>query len=526
MPNRRLYDIPSLPESYLQSKYIQTKDIYHDPNTVENFMKEALRDRGSDKPIFEHELPRQRNHFAASSLLSMQEHGSRYSHDPYHPELFLGDLTKDQRQSDTAPVVSKMADQHKFRHERYIAGKLQDVGDVRAEGVIGSKRMLKQIKEGYNLTATRMGGIFDDSTNTMVARANPHPGDSTHKVGDSLKEDQTIYQIQDEKILPKYSTDIVNKISNTIGNTWSSQPDNKYGLSSVSNVYRSQADVNLSANAVFRLANQETKFKTEQADMKTKGASAPQKELMKAARQNAQSVRVDLKADSSKTNKFSNMLIPPMPHSRVDNFVGTQSKKEQMKDVASVFKYKPGTKRTETLVEPIKTNNMIETSYAPTLPARDRASVVYQMNTTHGQSKRTEDIEGVRANGLRSLARAFLDRTDTLQEQIAKDTYQNMSYANGMPNKSIDHVSNNKMSKPKNAPKEQLQANATGSNNLPTMKTTDDFEFDTDPTMNNEYQTRSGVRQRMNRLSAKQEQDSVVSPINDTIVPFRTKYSV
>lgn len=523
MPQRKLYDIPSLPESYLKSKYEKTANIYNDPNTVENFMKETLRDRGSDKPIFEHELPRQSRNMLSSSLLHMQEYGSRYKRDPYHPELFLGDLSKDQRQSDTAPLVAQMAEQHRFRHEKYIRGKLQDVGDVRAEGTIGTKRMLRQIKQGYTNMATRMGGIFDDSTNTMVARANPHPGDSTHQVGDTVREDQAIYQVNDEKILPKYSTDIVNKLNNMVGIQWSVQPDNKYGLSSVSNVYRSKADVDLAANAVYRAGEQDTKFKTEQTEFKN-GTVAPRKDIIKAARKNAQDVRVSLKADSNKISNFTNMMMPPVLTSRVEGFVGTQSKKEQLHGASTVFKYKPGTKRTETLVEPIKVNNAIETNYTPVIPTKDRLALVYKINQTHKSASR-EDTEQVRSHGLKSLARAFVERNETLQEQLTKDTFQSIQYNSGVPNKAIDHVSNTKLTKTKTAPPEKMQSNPTGTNTLPSIKNVDDFKFETDPTMNNEYQTRSGVRQRMSRLSKQQAQDSVVNPVNDTIVPFRTKYS-
>jgi hypothetical protein len=523
MPQRKLYDIPSLPESYLKSKYVSTTNIYNDPNTVENFMKETLRDRGSDKPIFEHELPRQSRNMLSSSLLHMQEYGSRYKRDPYHPELFLGDLSKDQRQSDTAPLVAQMAEQHRFRHEKYIRGKLQDVGDVRAEGTIGTKRMLKQIKQGYSNMATRMGGIFDDSTNGMIARTNPHPGNSTHKVGDAIKEDQAIYEVNDEKILPKYSTDIVNKLSNMVGIQWSVQPDNKYGLSSVSNVYRSKGEVDLAANAVFRSGEQDTKFKTEQFEIKNKTV-VPRRDIIKAARLNAQEVRVALKSDSSKNNKFTNMMIPPPLVSRVDGFVGTQSKKEQLQGASTVFKYKPGTKRTETLVEPIKVNNGVDTTYTPAIPTKDRLAVVYQINQTHKSASR-EDTERVRSHGLKALARAFVERNDTLQEHVSKDTFQSMQYNSGVPNKAIDHVSNTKLTKSKTAPPENMQSNPTGTNTLPSIKNVDDFKFDTDPTMNNEYQTRSGVSQRMTRLSKMQDQDSVVNPVNDTIVPYRTKYS-
>ncbi|KAG6959307.1 hypothetical protein JG688_00010126 [Phytophthora aleatoria] len=214
-----------------------TAGVYNDPNSVSNFMKEALRYTGPEVPLHEEDLPRQRNKAMNKAIMSTREHGGRYSHDPFHPELFLGDLSKDPRLSTTAPLVEKMVDQHRFRQTRYIAGKLQDDRTASTESISGTKLMLRQIKQGFNDRATRMAGIFDDSFNTMQSRT-PLPGDSTHKVGDTIKEDQKIYQVGDEKILPQYSTDIVSKLSNQIGNQWGVQPDQRMGISSVSNICR------------------------------------------------------------------------------------------------------------------------------------------------------------------------------------------------------------------------------------------------------------------------------------------------
>jgi len=511
----------------LKLKYISTEDVYDDPLAVENFMKDAIRDYRCDKPIFESEMPRQTKNVLSNALLNMQEFGSRYTHDPYHPELFLGDLSKDPRMSDTEPMVAQIADQNRFRYDRYIKGKLQDVADVRSEGMIGGKRMLKQIRGGFGDLATRMGGIFDDSFNTIVTRANPHPGDSIHKVGDTIQEDQAIYQQLDEKILPKYGTDIVSKLGNMIGVQWDVQPETRFGLSSVSNVYRSKQDVDQSVNAVFRLGKQDTKFGSETERFKY-GTPAHHKDILKAARKNTQGVRVDITTDSNVPHRIDRMTLPPIHKSAVSTFNGTQSTKEQMRDRAVFFKFVPGTKRSESLVEPIKGNHMIDIAHATTIPNKDRIAIVYKINRTHKNTKRNEDIISKRSLGLRSLARAFVKRADVQHGHIIKSGCVNMIMSNGLPVKHIDHVSKVRLSKRKFAADrgEQTQANATGTNTLPTLKGVNDFEFDTDPTMNNNYQTRSGVMQKIGNLSRMQEQDSVVSPLNDTIAPMKTKYTL
>jgi len=520
---RGLYDIPSLPESMMKQKYLQTSNVFYDPNSVENFLKETIRYTGSDAPAREEEMPRRGRNPMSQSLLSMQENGGRYSHAPFHPEMFLGDLTKDQRGTTTDTRVDQLADQYRFRQSRYIHGKLQDVADVRTEGMVGTKRMLRQVKEGYNNTATRMGGIFDDSTNNMVARTNPHPGNSTHKVGDSLKEDQVIYQSNGETIIPSYGTDIVGKLSNMIGVQWAVQPEAKQKISSVSNVYRTKQDVDLAANAVFRLGQQDTSFKTEK---QTFVATTPAQTLaaVRQAKLNAQSTRVSTGKESMQNHMLFTRQLPPAPIAHVERFVGTQSVNGQIIVKANARKFLGGQPIVESLYEPLSEKGIV-TSSASTIPTKDLLSAVRKVRRTQDNAIRNEDKFSNRKMGIKALKDGFESNDKSVQSQKQGDNTQATRYINKAPDTSIDHISNVRLTATKNGDKEQLASNPTGSNAVPLPNSVDDFEFDTDPTMNNNYQTRSGVRPRSTRLSRMQESDNTISPLNDTIVPFRTKYS-
>lgn len=520
-----LYDIPSLPDSLQKMKYIQTDNIYNDPNTIENFMKEAIRNTRPDAPLYEEDLPRRGRNPLSASILSMQEHGSRYKRDPYHPELFLGDLTNDPRLSTTAPLVAQMVDQNRFRQQRYIHGKLQDVGDVRMEGMVGTKRMLKQIKDGYGITASRMGGIFDDSTNGMVRRSNPNPGNSTHVIGDSIQEDQNIYQIQDEKILPKYSTDVVSKLSNLVGIQWQIQPDQKTGLSSVSNVYRTKQDFDKSVNAVFRLGEQDTNFQTETTATKN-GATVLQKDSFKAARKNAQTVSVSTNKDSMKTKFATKMLPPPTPVSHVNDFVGTQAVPSQVETKASTQKFYRSPNHNESLVEPIKAKSMRNIINAPsTIPTKDRLKIIHTVKRTQ-ENKRGEDKHRPQKFSTKNLSRAFTNTTEIKQEQKKSKGQTNIKYKNKIKDKSIDHVSNVKTTKSKfSSIKEYTATNPTGSNTLPTAPSMTDFKYDTDPTLDNSYQTRTGVSKIPSNISRPFEYDSRVNPLTDMTAPVMSRYS-
>ena len=103
----RLYDIPALPEEVLAQKFAKTKDWYYDEKSVENFQKETIRYGGSETPLHEEELPRIDN-INRTNRLNLMEYGSRYTHEPFHPELFLGDITKDERGTVNEPTAHKV----------------------------------------------------------------------------------------------------------------------------------------------------------------------------------------------------------------------------------------------------------------------------------------------------------------------------------------------------------------------------------------------------------------------------------
>ena len=100
-----------------------------------------------------------------------------------------------------------------------------------------------------------------------------------------------------------------------------------------------------------------------------------------------------------------------------------------------------------------------------------------------------------------------------------------MRYSNGIPVKSIDHMSNVTMSTSKyGVVQERTANNGSASTVLPNAITANKFEFDTDPTMNNDYMTRRNGIQRNARLSERQEQDSEISPLTDLLMPVKTRY--
>ena len=198
-PSRSINNIGSLPDEYLKNKYAVTKDYYYDPNCVENFQKEAIKYNGCETPIFEEEFIRTSTTHRQDRL-SMMEHGSRYSHTPYHPGLFLGDLTKDERGTFNEPLAHKVTEQNAFRQKRYIFMQDDNTHNI-IEGVVNEKDMMNRVKQGLNKTASIYKGVFDESNDGVHYAANSNPGNNKSNLEVTIKEDQKFYESQGETIM-------------------------------------------------------------------------------------------------------------------------------------------------------------------------------------------------------------------------------------------------------------------------------------------------------------------------------------
>lgn len=516
----------------MKQKYISTPHVYNDPNTVSNFMNAAIRDTNSDAPLFESDLPRKSNNPIAQSLLSTREHGSRYSHAPYHPELFLGDLSPDSRMSTNDPLTSQLADQHKFRHERYIAGKLQDVADVRAEGVHGEKKVVALARDGFNDTAKRLVDLFDDSFNGDVRRANPNPGNTIHNATTTARETM-IYAPNEEKLAPQYSSDYV---MNPLGAQHLVLPDTKQTTSSESRVYASKSGfVDHSAVATNRMAHHEGISKFEQKDIKN-GTVVKQVSSLKEARKHIQGTYVNTDKDSSAGYANAKGLLPSGSDNNVDRFVNTHAVQGQLSTVSMGKRFFASNTRQESLVEPLSNNvqnvQSISTSAyglkgMKSIPKKDRLTIAYQVSRTGPISTADTVAAKQRFAGARTYAKTFTARVEAMTEQANTNSTSDPKYSNGVPVKGIDHISNVSRTASKYAAtKESLVSNRAASNVMPNAMTSNKFEFDTDPTMNNDYGIRRGaIQSNKTRISDHQEQDNEISPLTDLVMPMKTKYA-
>ncbi len=525
---QKLYDIPSVPDSITKLKFIPPTDDYYDPDTTENFRKELLRYTGPDKPIFEHELPRKDNPHR-NMMLRMHATGSPYDHDPYHPELFLGDLTKDPRGVENQPNVSQMADQARFRQQRYIAGKLQDDPVILTEGVAPSRRVERAVNGGFADTVTRMSNLFDDSTDAGLRRSNPNPGNTILRAGDQLKEDQKFHQSTSEKIIPSMGYNPASFLSNQVGVRWMEQPEAKFGLSSVSNTYRSKGEVDEAAKAAYRMGLQEESF-GESSTPFTVSAIAQVKSAVKQNKINQMNAEVVLPSDSRKNNLINRIAHPSRMPAGAAAASAQFTQKEGMQHRAHVqTTLRPFNANKQVrlgVMEPLKLINQVHGDHnGMSMPKRDKLKIMRSIKRDCKAIRVGAEGFALRyAANTKALSRAHTHRAEQLREKNGKNAApmkeEAEHYSQATLHRPEDRVSNVQRTAIKfGNVQEQLDSNPTGAGQTKQILPINvgNYEFDTDPSTDNSYMTRRNSAQKMGYIFNQRIYDNDISPMNDII---------
>lgn len=517
--------MPGVPEGLMKLKFARTANSFDDPNTVANFMKETIRNTGPDKPIFEQDLPRSGLNPLGRTMLTMQEHGGRYTHAPYHPELFMGDLTKDQRSTVNEPMVAQMADQHSYRHDRYVKRKLQDVTDVRTEGMVGEKKMLQQVSNGYRDNAARLSGLFSDSVKLGAAGVSLKPGNTIQSMDDYVYQETRTFKNVDDNVSPFYSEGPASAMKTMLNAQYRVTPDGKVNTSSSSNVYKAKNEnVDQSQLASDRQGEQETEFKTERGDIQL-GLKSQNMETFRNERKNRFRVEVLMNKDSKKNDFVKGMMPPPAPTSFVPKSIITQKNKRQISVKNVRFNVPTKNNRQESLVEHMKGSNDYALTRGSAIPVKDRLAIAKRIEQSHAKHDRSEDSTKLRSVNAKTLTKAFTTRAETFYDQTTKKAMQGSHTALGLPSKPANLVSRGKLSVDKTRfLKERAVANRSMSNVKPSAPAIEDFKFDTDRTVRNNSQALRGGSQRTNVRHEQHREDEESNPVLDSVTPFRSKF--
>jgi len=317
----KFQNIPLINEELLSKKYSVTEGFLVDPDSIRNSQMEALSYMGTDPPIFESEQ-RKDTRMDAMNRINLMQQGSRYDHAPYHPEIFLGETGKDPRGTTTDPNLRLVADQNAFRFKKYY-NFLSDASNNVVEGVIPERKMIEKRMEGFYDTQRRLN-IFEDSMDSVIrsTKVNKKPLDAFNET--ELESDKYIGN-SFELVNPSRASNRISTLSNQVGDKWLSVPDNKFAVSSYTNLYRTKTDVDNAVSKVFKMS--ESDHKTNPEKRTTVKESLMQ--LMDNVKKNKQlehTVDVDLSTDShlEKFNNANKERIYNKGGAELNNVVSTQ----------------------------------------------------------------------------------------------------------------------------------------------------------------------------------------------------------
>jgi len=318
-------DIPIIDEKLLSKKYEVTEGFLIDPDSITNSQMDALKFNGTDKPLFEEEFKKDTS-INSLNRLNLMQHGSRYDHAPYHPEVFLGEVGKDPRHWTTEPNLRLVADQNAFRFKNYY-NFLSDASNNVIEGVIPERKIMEKRVQGFYDTQRRLN-IFEDSQDNIIRGVNnfKKPLDVFN---DTEKESDKYIGNSFELVNPQRASNRISQLSNQVGDSWLSVPDNKFGVSSYTNLYRTKSEVDSDVSKVLAMSKSDHKRVFPEKQETVKESLMQLMDNVKKSKRLNYSVNVEKKGDSH-IEKFNHVNKDKTYYnhdgSKTDNTIQTQKR--------------------------------------------------------------------------------------------------------------------------------------------------------------------------------------------------------
>lgn len=536
----RLYNIPLLPDSIVSKKYEKTENVYYDPDQVQNFMKDAIRYTGSEPPLFESDTPRD-NTMNATNRLTLMEHGRRYDHAPYHPEIFLGDTSQDVRGVATEPSLKKVADQNSFRFEQYHKKRFKNDNTHNViEGVASEKHVSKLKANGVYHTASRLK-IFDESMDTIVPRGKHNNGNTLNLYKDTFQQNDKYIGDSFEKVIPSFGGNKVSQLSNSVGAKWESLPDAKFKMSSFSNVYRTKMDVDNAISKVFKMATPETEYGTENGTIVSKSLLQLMDHIKQSKKLNqsvdaVSNMKFDSTVDSAAT--ATNTLSINKGGAEILNTEQTQLRKDLEKYVSNVFNKEFSAKGAFTnRVETMDTGKDIKQSPLQSEVHNMTARLPNaEFNTIFQSILQDRKLdENTKLSFIRKISPELVDKiikniqsskfteheTKRIQQRDNDESNVSAVYQQtGIPNVH-DYITNILKDDPKfyqSNPREIQVSNRKENTTIPFVQDTNNFRFDTEVTMDNHYLNRTTGPLGSKYLVSYQKQESDLNPMSE--IPY------
>lgn len=175
--------VDDIPNDLILLKFEETKmGKPIDPDLYKNYAKEIIKDRRPDKPFFEVDRPFKVD---SQTVLNMKYsgYGMRYNHIPNHPDLFLGDVTRENRRG--AHALPNFSEMKKFTEIRSKEkAKLMRSQDTQQNEYVPTGKKMHQLMR-QNLSKVQQGmnntyQFFNDQrlnnrANNNFTYNNPNP---------------------------------------------------------------------------------------------------------------------------------------------------------------------------------------------------------------------------------------------------------------------------------------------------------------------------------------------------------------
>ena len=535
----RLYNIPLIPDNVVAKKYEKTENIYYDPDQVQNFMKDALRYTGTEPPLFESDMPRN-NTMNATNRLTLMEHGKRYDHAPYHPEIFLGDTSQDVRGVATEPSLKKVADQNSYRFEKYHKKifKNDNTHNI-IEGVASEKLISKLKANGVYHTASRLK-IFDESMDTIVPRGKHDNGNKLNLYKDTFQQNDKYVGDLFEKIIPSVGGNKVSQLSNSVGAKWESLPDTKFKMSSYSNLYRTKLDVDNAISKVFKMSKPETEYGIENGTIVSKSLIQLMDHIKQSKKLNQTVDTVsNMNADSAidTASAPTNGISINKGGAEILNTEQTQLRKDLEKYVSNVFNKEFSaqgafTNRMETMDNGMDIKQSSLQSEVHNVASRLPNSEFNSIFQAILQDRKLD--ENTKLGFIRKISPELVDKivkniqsskfTEQEKNQVQSrdndvSNTQPVYKQSGIPDVQ-DYITNILKDDPKFYqlnPKEIEVRNRRENTTIPFVQDTNNFKFDTEITMDNNYLNRTTGPLGSKYLVSYQKQESDTNPMSEIL---------
>jgi hypothetical protein len=169
---------------------------------------------------------------------------------------------------------------------------------------------------------------------------------------------------------------------------------------------------------------------------------------------------------------------------------------------------------------------MVEKAAPAIIPIKDKLSIVQNILRTQQVTKRSEDVTSKYTNKPSVLARALTAKIQQQRETTGANTSKPSELSMLFKMASLPAVENkveqSEVTKSKfGSIKEHIVSNNVASTTLPSQTSIDKYEFDTDPSMDNNYMDINGVSKRSGIRTNQHVLDNEISPLTELTARYR-----